>query len=130
MTQFEAAGLYVGLMVLVFLGLKINVGRVRAGAKVSVGDGGNEGLIRAMRVQANAVEDAPVALLGLLALAGLGAPVWLIHALGATLVVSRLLHAFGLGSSGQRNLGRSLRTLGSALVLLVTAGACVWLALA
>jgi uncharacterized membrane protein YecN with MAPEG domain len=130
MTQFEAAALYIGLMVLVFLGLKLNVGRVRAGAKVSVGDGGNEGLIRAMRVQANAVEDAPVALLGLLALAGLAAPVWLIHALGGTLVVSRLLHAFGLGSSARRNLGRSVGTLGSGLVLLVTAGACVWFALA
>lgn len=129
MNQFEAAALYTGLMVLIFLGLKINVGRVRFGAKISVGDGGNEGLMRTMRVQANAVEDVPIALIGLLALAALAAPVWLVHALGGTLVIARLLHAFGLGSSSERNFGRAAGTLGSAVVLLVTAGACIWFAL-
>lgn len=128
MTQFEAATLYTGLLILLFLGLKINVGRARAGAKVSVGDGGDESLTRAMRTQANAVEDVPVSLIGLFALAGLSAPVLLIHGLGGALVVARLAHAFGLGTSSRLNFGRGFGTAVTSLVMLVTAGACVWFA--
>ena len=128
MTGLEAVALYTGLLLLLFIGLKMNVGRVRSATKIAIGDGGNENLIRAMRAQANAVEDVPMAVIGLLLLAGLQAPVWLIHTLGAGLVVSRLLHAIGLGRSSGVTLGRALGTLGTAIVFVVTAGACIWLA--
>lgn len=129
MTQLEAATLYAGLFVLLFLALKLNCGRVRAGEKVNFGEGGNEAMTRAMRVQGNAVEDVPVVLIGLFALASLGAPVALIHGLGGGFFVARVLHALGLGGAPGLGWGRFVGTIGTLIAMLVTAGACIWLAL-
>lgn len=46
---------------------------------------------------------------------------WMIHALGAVLVVGRLLHAQGLSKSGGVSSGRFVGTLLTWLVLLVAA---------
>ncbi|MEM7768232.1 MAG: MAPEG family protein [Pseudomonadota bacterium] len=129
MTGFEAATLYAGLFVLLFLGLKLNAGRSRAGAQVSIGDGGDGGLQKAMRTQANAAEDVPVVMIGVFALAGLGAPVALIHGLGGGFFVARLLHGLGMAGFPGLGIGRLIGTLGTLVAMLVTAGACIWLAL-
>lgn len=128
MTSMETAVLYAGLFVLFFLALKINVGRVRVDEKIVFGDGGNERLQRALRVQGNAVEDVPVTLVGILGLGALAGPVWLIHALGAAFLLGRLFHAIGLGGSSGGSPGRSLGTLLSALTMLGTGISCVWFA--
>jgi len=129
MTHFEAAALYVGLFVLLFLALKVNAGRVRASTKVNFGEGDNEDMIRAMRVQGNAVEDTPVTLLGIMALAALAAPIMLIHILGAGFLISRILHALGLGGAKGLGMGRLIGTMGTLIIMLVTAGSCIWFAL-
>lgn len=128
MTAFEAAILYIGLHVLLFAALKVNVGRVRQGEKIGFGDGANERLQRAIRVQGNAVEDVPILLVGLLALAALSAPVWLIHGLGGALFLGRVLHAVGLGGSSGASMGRLVGTLISLIVTLVIGGAYIWFA--
>lgn len=130
MTSMGAATLYVGLFVLLMLVLKAQVGRVRMREKVVFGDGGNDALQRAIRVQGNAVEDVPVVLAGFLALGAMAAPVWLVHALGAAFLLGRILHAWGLGGSSGGSPGRSFGTLISVIVQLVTAGACAGMALA
>jgi len=124
----QAATLYVGLFVLLMLFLKANVGRVRTKEKIGFGHGDNEPMQRSLRVQGNAVEDVPVVLLGLIGLGALAAPVLLIHGLGASFLVGRILHAIGLGGSSGGSFGRSMGTLITALVMLVTAGACIWYA--
>jgi uncharacterized membrane protein YecN with MAPEG domain len=129
MTAFAAATLYIGLFGLLMIALKMNVGRVRTSEKVGFGDGANEAMQRAIRVQGNAVEDVPVVLLGLLGLAALAAPVVLIHALGGSFLVGRILHAVGLGGSSGSSFGRLVGTLISLIVMLVTAGACIFFAL-
>jgi len=96
--------------------------------KVGFGDGGNEAMQRSLRVQGNAVEDVPVVLLGLIGLGALSAPVLLIHGLGAGFLVGRILHAVGLGGSSGGSFGRSVGTLITALVMLVTTGTCIWYA--
>lgn len=126
MTAIEAAILYTALCLILMLALKINVGRVRAKEKVMFGDGGKEPVQRAQRVQGNAVEDVPVTLVGLVGLALLSAPVWLVHALGATLFLARVLHAVGLGGSSGGSPGRMWGTLLSLIVMLATALACLW----
>ena len=128
MTGFEAVTLYAGLFVILFVALKLNAGRVRASEKINFGEGGNDPMRQAMRVQGNAVEDVPITMLGLYGLAGLGAPVTLIHVLGGGFVVSRILHATGLSAKGGSGMGRLIGTIGTLLIMLVTGGAAVWLA--
>lgn len=130
MTSMQAATLYAGLFCLLMLILKANVGRVRTKHKVGFGDGGSQPLQRSLRVQGNAVEDVPVVLFGLLGLGALAAPVLLIHGLGASFLVGRILHAVGLGGSSGSSFGRSVGTLITALVMLATAIACIWYAVA
>ncbi|MEQ9436356.1 MAPEG family protein [Hyphomonas sp.] len=129
MTAFAAATLYFGLFGLLMLALKINVGRVRGKEKVMFGDGANEAMQRAIRVQGNAVEDVPIVLIGIAGLAALSAPVMLIHALGGSFLAGRILHAIGLGGSSGSSFGRMVGTLVTLIVQLVTAGACIWFAL-
>ena len=129
MTAFAAATLYLGLFGLFMLILKLNVGRVRGAENVGFGDGNNEAVQRAIRAQGNAVEDVPIVLLGLVGLAALSAPVVLIHGLGGSFLVGRVLHAVGIGGSSGSSFGRSVGTLITLIVKLVTAGACIWFAL-
>lgn len=129
MTGYEIVALYTGLMVLLFMALKLNCGRVRVATKVDIGAGGDERMIRAMRAQGNAVEDAPIILLGLFGLAALGAGDMMLHILGGGLVVARVLHALGIGGAKGLGIGRVIGTIGTLLIGLVTAGACIWLAL-
>jgi len=130
MTNLETVTLWVGLHVLLMLALKFNAGATRGKTKVNFGDGDNEIMQRALRVQGNAVEDVPIAMIGLVMLSQLAAPIWLLHALGGTMFVSRVLHALGLGKSSGVSAGRLIGTIGSVLVLLATGIACLWYALA
>ena len=129
MTSIEAAILYAGLFIILFILLKVNVGRVRSAEKIIFGDGANERLQRAQRVQGNAVEDVPVTLIGIVGLGVLSAPVLLIHGLGARVLIGRILHAVGLGGSSGGSPGRMFGTLLTAIVMLVTGVSCLWFAL-
>lgn len=129
MSSIEAVVLYSGLFVLLFIGLKLNAGRVRVATKVNFGEGASDPMTQAMRVQGNAVEDVPITLLGLYGLAAVSAPVLLIHILGGSFLFFRVAHAVTLGSGSGSGLGRLIGTLGTVLVMLVTAGSCIWFAL-
>jgi uncharacterized membrane protein YecN with MAPEG domain len=116
MTAMTAAGLYVGLNILILLVLGLMVMARRNKSQIGIGDGGDAALIRASRAHANGAEWTPAALIGLIAAASLGAPVIAIHVLGAMLTTGRVLHGFGLS----RNAGRSIgRVLGALLTLIV-----------
>ena len=122
MTPVHAAAFYVGLLVLVMLGLTFYVGGQRGVQKVTSGETTPE-FSRVTRVQLNAVEDVPILAVGIVGLALLSMPAWYIHLVGAVLVVSRILHATGLASTGGFSLGRLIGTLGTMLVYLAVAGA-------
>ena len=87
---------YAALLALLFLALSINVIRGRRDAQVQIGAGGDAGLERRMRVQANFAEYVPLALLLLLMVELRGGPRVLLHACGAALLAGRLLHAWGV----------------------------------
>ena len=124
MTPVHAAAFYIGLLVLLMLGLKFYVGGRRGALKVPSGETTPE-FSRATRVQLNAVEDVPILAVGIAGLALLNMPAWYIHMVGAVLVVSRILHATGLASSGGFSIGRLIGTIGSMLVYLAIAGALI-----
>ncbi len=122
MTGLEAASLYVGLLIVVMLGLKVFVGLQRAKLRVEPGDLTNPNFNQAARVQLNAVEDVPILGLGLLAMGLLALPVWYVHATGGALVLFRVSHAIGLAAPGARSPLRGLGAVGTTLVYLAVAG--------
>lgn len=125
MTAYEAAGLWIGLNLIYLIYVSVRVGMTRTRLKINLGDGGNEEMIRAIRTQGNYVEYAPMALIGLLALAATGQGTTLIHALGAAFLGARIAYLLGLGLAVWP-MGRFIGTLGTMLTLLATAGALLW----
>jgi uncharacterized membrane protein YecN with MAPEG domain len=89
-----AVAFYAGLNGLILLWLAVEVSRLRLRGGIWLGDGGDARLARAMRGQANFVETVPFCLLLLLVIAGFGAPLAVVHGLGAVLTVGRLLHGW------------------------------------
>jgi len=80
----------------------------------------------ALRVQANFVENVPLALLLLLGLELQGVASAVLHVFGSSLVVCRLLHAFGLGSYEGANYPRLIGAQGTFLLLSVMSVALVY----
>lgn len=105
MTGIQAAALWSGLLVLLIVVLSIRVVMARQKGRVILGDGGNASLILAGRVFGNAAEYIPVGIGALAILAVLGLPAYALHAVGATLLLGRVLHASGL-TAGKPTPGR------------------------
>ena len=111
MTALQVASLYVGLNLVILLILGINVIRYRVSTKTSLGIGTDPALERACRAHANGAEWTPGALIALVLMAMMGAPVMAIHAIGVTLTVARGIHGYGVASKDGPNLGRFLGAL-------------------
>lgn len=114
---------YAGLCGLLMVVLSAGVIRQRGRARVSLGDGGDAGLIRWIRAQGNFAEYVPLALL-LLALAeAQGAPAVALHGLGGALVLGRVLHAWGMVSARDLHPARGAgMVLTFAVLVLTSAG--------
>jgi len=118
--------LYAGALSLVLLVLSIRVIQARGATKVFMGDGGNELMVRRMRGQANFVEYVPMVLILMALLEYGGTAGWLLHALGATLLVARLLHGYTFAFATHFPPGRFGGALLTQLVLGVAALLCLW----
>ena len=98
--------LYAGLLVILFLVLSVRVIRRRGSAKISLGDGNDAGMLRAIRGHANFSEYVPLALLLMLILELSHFSIYLLHGLGIALVVARLLHGYALSFTDKFFFGR------------------------
>ncbi len=96
MSALSVASVYVAVNILILVWLAVRVVGRRFRGKISMGDGGSDDLATAIRVHGNATEYIPAMLVGLLVLAFLDVPVWIIHALGATFTFGRLIHPIGM----------------------------------
>lgn len=76
--------------------LSINVIKFRQKYGVSIGDGGQENLLRAIRAQANLAEYAPIGLILIACLEVNQAPFWLTLILAIMFVMGRVLHPMGM----------------------------------
>ena len=125
MTALHAAGFWSGLLILLLVVLSIRVVMTRQRQRVILGDGGDEVMIVAARRFGNAAEYTPVAIGGLVLLALLGWPAWVIHLIGGAFFVGRVIHplglAFGKGPPPARVIGMTLTWLPliAAAVLLI-----------
>lgn len=100
------------------LWLSIRVGMVRQAKKISIGDGGDEELIRRMRAQANFIENTPIVLI-LVAVIEASRPAnpWL--AASATVyILARIAHGIGM-DGGPFRTSRMVGTMLTMLTLLV-----------
>lgn len=129
MTVSAAIAMYTGLNVLIILALIWQVISHRRREKITLGDGGFPPLIRAIRAHANATEVAPVALIGLIAMAMATAPLWAIHVGGLSLTFGRALHAYGLSRDDGASFGRMVGMMLSLFALMWIAVTCIWVAL-
>jgi hypothetical protein len=88
--------LYAALLALVFVALSLRTIYLRRTLKIGVGDGSNKHMLRAMRVHANFAEYVPMSLVLLLFVEARGVDAWLMHALCASVLLGRILHAYGV----------------------------------
>jgi len=112
--------LYASLSALLIVRLSLSVIKLRRKNRVSVGDGGNEALQLAIRAHSNAVEYIPIALMLLFMLELNGAPKLLVHILGITLLIGRVLHATGLPAKDLRR-----RVLGMQITIYLLIGLAI-----
>ena len=96
MTYPTTTAVYAALLALIYLGLSGWVVGGRLSGNVLHGDGGDEGLQKRIRSQANFGEYVPVALILVALLEAGGAAHGLIQGLLLVLLVARLLHPFGM----------------------------------
>lgn len=116
-------GFYAGLLGLLAVGLANFVLWARINAK-KLPDWAPD---TAMRVQANFVENVPLALILLYLLEVGGGPALMIHVLGAGLVVCRLLHAWGYGSNPGATYPRLIGAQGTFVILAVMGAGLIYL---
>lgn len=111
---------YGGALGVWFFVLSLRVIQGRLGpSKPGLGDGGNAAMLRVIRGHANFAEYVPIilVLMGMLELGG--TPHWVIHALGGSLLVGRLLHGYALSFTANHLFGRSAGIALTLIVLLV-----------
>ncbi len=115
--------LYAGILGLMAVVLAAPAGMLRGKLGISIGDGGNPGLLLAMRRHGNFAEAVPILLIiiGYLEMNGVSATA--IHSMGIVLVLSRVAHAIGLKADDIQNVLRGVGAGGTALLTVV---ASIW----
>ena len=117
--------LYAGLLVLWFVLLSVRVVNLRRRG-ILFGDNGDVGVIRIIRAQANFAEYVPLALLLMGFLEVSRYSIYILHALGLTLLVARLFHGCALSFGWRMRFGRVAGAALTFIVLLVEAGLCLY----
>jgi len=122
MTPIPITLLTGGALVAVNFWLGARISAYRRDFKVSVGDGGNESLLRRMRAQANFIENAPFFLILLASLELSGAYRWGLVALSVIFVLARISHGIGMDAPELRR----WRAIGMISTALALAAIAIW----
>jgi uncharacterized membrane protein YecN with MAPEG domain len=117
--------IYAGLLALFFLVLSWRVIQFRQRG-IALGDGGDPKMLRLIRGHANFAEYVPLSLLMMGFLEVGHTSIYVLHALGITLLVSRLLHGYALSFTDGFRFGRSWGAGLTFAVLGVSAVLCLW----
>jgi uncharacterized protein len=104
------------------LWLGIRVTRLRMGAGIATGDGGNPLLEARCRAHANLTEYAPLALILMLVVELRSGPSPWLWVIGAALVIGRVVHPFGM----ERRMPNPYRMVGMALTWGAIAALVAW----
>jgi uncharacterized membrane protein YecN with MAPEG domain len=127
MENITIVALYAGLNALLLIILSMVVGKHRMAQKqIEPGSIGEGALPRAIRAHGNFIENAPAAMVMLLVLALVGMSATFLHAFGAVFTVARAAHGYGMMQEKHPNPFRAAGTMGTMLVLLTGAVACIF----
>lgn len=96
MVSVEITAVFAALLAMIQIAFTMRVIGLRFSSHISLGDGGNDELLKRMRAHGNFVETVPMALMLLLLNEMSGTGVNILYGLGGTLVVARLLHYVGV----------------------------------
>ncbi len=110
------------VLALMCLVLAARVSRARMKHRISLGDRGNEELLVRMRIHGNFIEFVPFVLILMALLEVSGASRTGLMAAGAVLVVSRILHVFGM----PRPAPNAFRAGGASGTYILMAALAVW----
>ena len=113
------------ILVLMSIPMTLAVGFRRARTGILLLHGDDDHLLRLMRAHGNFTEYVPLALLALAGAEVAGAATWLVAACGATLLLGRVIHYFGLRASADSK-GRAIGALLTTSTMLVLAVAILW----
>lgn len=114
--------IYAALLGFLFVYLSVRTIKQRRRDRIALGLGGSEDLIRAARVHANFAEYVPLSLLLIYFVESGSGPAWLVHVLGMTLVLSRLIHAYGVSQADENYHYRIIGMSGTFAVIIT---ACI-----
>jgi uncharacterized membrane protein YecN with MAPEG domain len=89
---------YAAILALLYVYLSARTIGFRRKSRVSIGDGGDQELLRAVRMHANYAEYVPISLILLTFVELQAAPLLLVHVLGSLLLIARISHAYGISS--------------------------------
>ena len=123
---FQITSVYAAVLGLVAIFLSFQVIQMRAKTKISLLDGDNNALKECIRRHGNFIEYVPLALI-LMALAegGGATPGWL-HTIGGVLLVSRLIHPFGIKYDNGAAPARIIGAAGTQIAMLLAIGLIGW----
>jgi len=113
----QITALYASLIGLLLIFLSIKVIRQRPSKQIGIGHNGDHEIRRAIRVHANLIEYAPIALLLLFICEMNGLDSRIVHTMGIALLIGRISHAIGLNASAGTSKARVVGTLLTFLVI-------------
>jgi hypothetical protein len=116
---------YLAVLALVYWGLAVNVVRLRRQNRAAFGDAGNPALRSAIRAHGHFAEYVPIVALMVAMLEMSGMAAWRVHLLMGALLISRLLHPFGMYAKPGTFAFRIGRVTGVTLTLLVLVASAV-----
>ena len=118
--------LYAALLTLWFIVLSLRVIKLRGHHRVSLGDADRPDLRRAIRGHANFAEYVPLALLLLLVIELSRFSLYVVHLIGAVLLIARLLHGYALAFTPEWKFGRVWGAALTFVVLVIAAVLCLY----
>ncbi|MGV0024982.1 MAPEG family protein [Phormidesmis priestleyi] len=98
----NVTSIYAALLALLFVGLSTRTLLLRRSLKIAIGDGGDNRMLRAMRVHSNFAEYVPFGLLLLYLAETQGAPSIALHGVGLCLLIGRLSHVYGVSQENEK----------------------------
>ncbi|MAL79983.1 MAG: glutathione metabolism protein [Sneathiella sp.] len=110
---------FAALLALVYVLLSLQVSRLRRKAQVSIGDGGDIALQKAIRAHGNFIEYVPITLIILMFLEMRTVSVYVIVILCALLLVGRILHAIGISGMKEILIFRMIGMICTFIALIV-----------